>query len=101
VLLRTSSSSAGRGSCQAIAKAEIVRGNAGRLGRSVHAVPGQDAGTGQDGLAALRLLVRARARGALVDATALWPKRSSSTTPDRTPVVGPPRVKLVGRHAGQ
>src|SRR3954447_13158280 len=36
----------------AIAKAETVRGNPARLGRSVHAVPRQGAGTGRAGGAA-------------------------------------------------
>ena len=42
--------------CQAIAKAETVSGNAGRLGRSVHLCLCKT--PGQDRLAALLLLVR-------------------------------------------
>ena len=46
-----------RRSClQAIAKAETVRGNAARLGRSAHAVPRQDTGTGRAGGAAALIL---------------------------------------------
>jgi hypothetical protein len=52
--------SAARRSCQAIAKAETVSGNAARLGRSVHLCLCKT--PGQDRLAALLLLVQGEAR---------------------------------------
>jgi hypothetical protein len=53
---------------QAIAKAKIVRGNAARLGRSVHLCLCKT--PGQDGLAALLLLVRGGAAEPTGDALA-------------------------------
>jgi hypothetical protein len=69
--------------CQAIAKAETVRGNAARPGRSVPAVPRQDAGTGRAGGAAAPRPERSRStrlRDARIRSRKRkWPGRGSSS----------------------
>jgi hypothetical protein len=65
--------------CQAIAKAETVRGDAPRLGRSVHLCLCNT--PVQDGLAALLLLVRGGTTEPTGDALAPTPMRASCGVP--------------------